>query len=375
MNNFFIKKYPALKNKQLVYLSLSQLCSLTGGYIQNVALSALITENSDGRLKLGLFLFVCYLPVFLLSYFTGKLTKRVSAVKVLYVTEIILLVLSVILAVFCNMPYYMLLVFGGVWGVIRAFQTPASSSMPKLLCEKNELKSGVAVLSFAMSFARALGPILSGVLYTAFGYRASFIANIISYLPSLLLLFKLKPKQADNISQSTKPRLSLPLLVMVFTLSLFGTAYNIIFTGLGAKLELSKLWFSVFMGLVGVGAALGALIMKKDKLFLYASLGISVSAALLSFLKTPVIICFVIVFYGLCDYLFFTSAMTYIQSENDASSVSRAMGAYTAVTTGALPLGFLGLGLLSDNFGITSVLVLSAVSIAFVYILFFGKIR
>ena len=117
------------------------------------------------------------------------------------------------------------------------------------------------------------------------------------------------------------------------------------------------------------------IILKKDKLFLYASLGISVSAALLSFLKTPVIICFVIVFYGLCDYLFFTSAMTYIQSENDASSVSRAMGAYTAVTTGALPLGFLGLGLLSDNFGITSVLVLSAVSIAFVYILFFGKIR
>lgn len=372
MDNFFIKKYPSLKNRQFVFFALSELFSLSGGYIQSVALSAMITETSDKRLMLGIFLFVCYFPVFALSFFTGKLTRKFSPVTVLRVTEIMLLAMSVLLFVFYKMPYPMLLCFGGVWGVIRAFQTPAAASMPKLLCNDS---SGVALFSFVMSFSRALGPILSGVLYTTLDYRAAFFVNVLSYVPSLFLLFKLKPVTPNSDGAEGKPRLLLPLLVTVFAVSLFGTAYNIIFTGLTQKLDLPRLWFSVFMALVGVGAALGAWFINRDKPALVAALGISAASAALAFLKLPYIIAAVIIVYGACDYLFFTSAMTRIQTDNPPSLVTRAMGAYTAVTTGALPLGFIGLGFLSDTFGVTAVLVISSLSIAAIYLVFFRKMR
>lgn len=192
MDNFFVKKYPAVENKSFVRLLSSQLLSQSGGYIQNVALSALITEMTGSRMSLGIFLCVSYAPVFLFSYFAGKLTRRIPAKSMLIATEIMLLAMSSALIFLSGMPFWGFLVFGALWGTVRAFQTPAASSMPKIMCEENALPSGVAALSLAMSLSRAAGPIISGVLYTALSYRAAFIANAISYVPSLFLLWGIK---------------------------------------------------------------------------------------------------------------------------------------------------------------------------------------
>lgn len=363
----------SFKNKNLKLFLTSQFLSLTGGYIQNVALSAYITTSNQKITKLGLFLFVSYLPVFLLSYFTGKLCNKIESIKILRVTEIILFLMSGLLFVLGDMPYGWLLVFGGVWGTVRAFQTPASSSVPKLICSKEQLKDGVASLNLVTSLARAIGPITAGVLYTNFGYRASFFANALSFVPSLILLFIIRIENKPQNNKEEKMQLCIPLFVLVFTVSLVGTGYNIIFTGISENLSLSRIWFSVFMALIGIGAAAGALIFKRQ-IFLSA-LGIALSSAVLGFSKSLFITVPVIAFYGMCDYLFFTSALTKIQTDNSAGSVPRAMGIYTAVTTGALPLGYLLQSFVSERLGIVFMLFLSAAIIGFVYLLFFKKIH
>ncbi len=368
MNNFF-----ALKNKNFRMFVISQFASLTGGYIQNVTLSALITSSTQSSIKLGWFLAISYLPVFLLSYFTSKLCLKISVVKILRITEIILLGMSVIPVLF-KLNYFMLLVFGGLWGVVRAFQTPAASSMPKLICDSDILKSAVATNNLSMSFARATGPIIAGILYTAFDFKAAFIANAISFIPSLILLFKIKSKNANIKTQNHgRIRISIPLLLLVFAVSLVGTSYNIIFTGISKNLSLARIWFSVFMASVGAGAVIGSFIFKKP--ILLSALGISLMAFVLGVTDTLWIICPAVVLYGLCDYLFFTSALTKIQTDNNKETVPQAMGIYTAVTTGALPLGYLLTSFVSQNFGISVLLfTISAVTVI-AYLLFFGKIR
>lgn len=378
MDNFFIQKYPSLKNKSYVKLLISQLLSQSGGYIQNVALSALITEMTGSRSSLGIFLCVSYAPVFLFSYFAGRLTKKIPAKSMLIVTEILLFIMSAALIFVSGMPFWGFLFFGAVWGTVRAFQTPAAGSMPKLLCEKSELSSGVAAYSLVLSLSRAIGPIISGVLYVSFSYRAAFAANALSYIPSIFLLFRIKTaSEANRIRQrgKAKMKLSVPLLLVVFAVSLVGTAYNIIFTGLSEKLGLSRIWFSVFMALIGAGAALGAYIMSSRKKVLWAALGISAAAGVLALSGRVWMICPVVVLYGLCDYLFFTSALTKIQEENDERSIAGAMGVYTIVTTGALPLGFLALGFLTQALSISAVLGIIAAFIAGMYLIFYRKIR
>lgn len=378
MNVFFIKKYPSLKNKSYVKLLISQLLSQSGGYIQNVALSALITEMTGSRSSLGIFLCVSYAPVFLFSYFVGKLTRKIPAKNLLIATEILLFLMSAALIFMSGMPFWGFLVFGAVWGTVRAFQTPAAGSMPKLLCEKTELSSGVAAYSLVLSLSRAIGPIISGVLYVSFSYRAAFAANALSYIPSIFLLFRIKTaSEANRIRQrgKAKMKLSVPLLLVVFAVSLVGTAYNIIFTGLSEKLGLSRIWFSVFMALIGAGAVFGAYIMSSRKKVLWAALGISAAAGVLALSGRVWMICPVVVLYGLCDYLFFTSALTKIQEENDERSIAGAMGVYTIVTTGALPLGFLALGFLTQALSISAVLGIIAAFIAGMYLIFYRKIR
>lgn len=140
MDNFFIKKYPAVKNKSFVRLLTSQLLSQSGGYIQNVALSALITEMTGSRMSLGIFLCVSYAPVFLFSYFAGRLTRKIPAKHMLIATEILLLAMSSALIFLSEMPFWGFLVFGALWGTVRAFQTPAATSMPKLMCDRTRCR-------------------------------------------------------------------------------------------------------------------------------------------------------------------------------------------------------------------------------------------
>ena len=377
MNGLFLRKFPALQDGKMRKLVLSQLLSQTGGYIQNVALSALIIEKTQSRLSLGIFLCVSYAPVFLFSYFAGRLALKLSVKRVLIATEIMLFAMSAALIFLSGMPFWGFLVLGALWGTVRAFQTPCASSMPKLLCNKDSLSSGVASLSLAMSLSRAAGPIISGVLYTLFSYQAAFIANAISYIPSLLLLCKIRvePHQNQHVKSKGKMKLNIPLLAIVFIVSFIGTGYNIIFTGLSQKLELSRIWFSVFMALVGLGAVVGACIMSYKKYFILSALGISAAAAILSVSGSVWIICPAVLIYGLSDYLFFTFSLTKIQHENNEQSISKAMGVYTIVTTGALPIGFLVLGYLTQVFSISAVLAVVSACIAVAYIIFYRKIR
>ena len=94
MSNFFTKNLPALKDRDFKFFIVSQVLSLSGGFVQNVALSWLVFEASGSGMYLSIFLFLCYLPIFLLSYPAGVLCDRVSIKAVLLVTEVILALMS-----------------------------------------------------------------------------------------------------------------------------------------------------------------------------------------------------------------------------------------------------------------------------------------
>lgn len=372
MNGFFMQKFSSIKNRSMRRLLLSQLLSQTGGYIQNVAMSALITERTGSRIRLGLFLCVSYAPVFLFSFAAAKIYKKVKPRGLLAATELLLFVLSCVLTVLADMRFYGYLVFGAVWGTVRAFQAPAVPATVKLLCKDGALRSGVSMLTLALSLSRAAGPLISGALYTALGYRAAFAANAISYIPSVILLMGLDVPAVHESRErgNEKPRLPIALLLTVFTVSLAGTAYNIMFTGITQKLGLGGMWFSLFMAAVGAGAVVGTFSLQLVKKPYIASFGIALCALALSLCPNGAAAAAVCVLYGACDYLFFTLSLTLLQKQNSTNSVASAMAAYTAVTTGALPLGFLLLGWLSAVSDIGTLLAVISGIIAIMSVFF-----
>jgi predicted MFS family arabinose efflux permease len=284
----------------------------------------------------------------------------------------VLFALSAYLYLFPDMRFVGFCVFGGVWGVVRAFETPAASSVAKLVCKSENLTRAVRIYSLAQSVSRASGPLLCGLLSVNFGYRAAFLANALTYIPSFILLCTVKPKEPEKSDVKEKPIINKPLFASVFVLSFCGISYNLVFGGVIERLGISRQWLAWFMAAVGVGATLAALVKKRT---VYMGFGIPVCLALLIFTKSAWWVVLVAVLYGGCDYLFFSFALAKINTDNKDSSLKRAMGIYTALSTGALPLGYLVFGFVNQGFGIVPVLFLSAALTGAAAVLFFGKIR
>jgi hypothetical protein len=208
---------------------------------------------------------------------------------ILIVTEAMLFLLSGYLAFRQFSSVFGIYLFGGVWGTVRAFQTPAAASVTKLVCTDCELQSGVAGYSLCQSLSRAAGPLIAGALYTHFSYFAAFLVNTLSYIPSFILLLTLKIKPMQK-AKKQKPKIIIPLFSLVAVISLCGTAYNLVFTGVSQKLSLSKTAFAIFMACVGVGTVIGALILGSKKQVLIAGAGIPVMLLLLSVAKSGVFV-------------------------------------------------------------------------------------
>lgn len=377
MSNFFTKNLPALKDRDFKFFIVSQVLSLSGGFVQNVALSWLVFEASGSGLYLSIFLFLCYLPIFLLSYPAGVLCDRVSIKAVLLVTEVILAVMSgglFVALIFLKIPFWFYAVFGFVWGVVRAIQSPAAAAIPKRLMQKNNnmLKIAVALNNLALSLARGLGPLAAAFVYAKYGGAGALAVNFISYIPSIWCLAKMKHISGANKAKNQNQKLrqvfdfhkpAIYLLMLALIISFFATNYNLVLAELTKLQNMSSTAFALLMSCLGAGALIGAVILCFTPAKLppvLSSIAISGLCALLGFINQPIVLFCLVLVYGFFDYCFFTVIISRLQQSCKAEMAARVMSIYLLITTGALPLGTLALGAVVDKLKITLCLYLIA---------------
>lgn len=321
----------------------AQGCSLTGGYIQTLVLSWLAASTGKG-VPLAWYMIACYLPVALLSYPFGRFLDGRRLKPWLISGEIGLAGLSLLLwlaAVWDWISFPFLLVFGGVWGCVRALQTPIYQSLPRRLAK--DLKKGTALLTAVTYAARGLGPILGGLLYAQWGAAVPFLVNFCSFIPSVLLLCFLKiPRQEQGEKPQLKPWL-LPLL-KIFAVGFFGVQYNVTFVALIKEAGKGSAAYGIALGLLGVGALIGFWIktrFKKELPLPYAIGGMGLLNLLL-LLRWGMLwqgIC--ILTYGGLDFWFFAQSSYRLSRAAKERELTAVMGLYTVATVGALPLGAL----------------------------------
>ncbi len=330
--------------KPFYLLILAQAFALTGGYIQTLALSWAAADLGGSLLHLAGYLLACYLPVAALSYPFGRFLDRRNPKPWLLLSELTLAGLSFTLwqvARSGGLTYPFLLIFGGIWGVVRALQTPIYQSLPRRLAE--DLDRGTALLTAVTYGARGLGPILGGLIYAKLGASAPYFANFCSFLPSAALLFFLKIPAQGALE---KPRLKrwIPPLVRIFAVGFFGVHYNVTLVGLIKEAGLGSASYGFALGLLGLGALLGFLIKRKlpadppAELFI---LGMGLLNLLLALVPGLFWQGLCILLYGVCDFWFFAKSAYRIAKNALPAEITAVMGLYTVATVGALPLGAL----------------------------------
>lgn len=173
-----------------IYLA-GQTVSVTGTWMQQVAMGWLALTLSNDPFIVGLVSAASTLPVFFFALPAGVLADRWARLTLVRIAQTLMLVNALVLWWFAR---YGELGIGGlvasalVSGVLTALDTPARQSLIVQLAGADDLLGALALNSAAFNLARLVGPSLAAVVIAHLGIASCFGLNAVSYLALLLAL-------------------------------------------------------------------------------------------------------------------------------------------------------------------------------------------
>ena len=187
-----------------------QVVSVTGSWMQNVALAWLVIELSSSPLAVGALALCRFLPFTVLSLFGGVLVDRTDTRRLVTWSQGAQMVLSVVLAFVtltgsATLPLvYVLAAFGGI---ALAIDAPGRQALTFQLVGPRELPNAVALNSSLFNLSRILGPAIGGLVVAAFGVGTCFAINAVSFLAVLAALRALDLDELYPVERDRTARL------------------------------------------------------------------------------------------------------------------------------------------------------------------------
>lgn len=173
--------------------------SLTGTWMQRIAVGWLAWQLTHSGTWLGLVAFADLFPAVVLSPLSGSLADRHDRRRILWVTQIVSMAQATALAVLTVTGWVTIESLFGltvVLGIVTALAQPARLALVPSLADRSRLSSAVALNSLVFNLARFLGPVIAGVVIAESGLALAFALNALSYLAFLLALMQLRLQRA-----------------------------------------------------------------------------------------------------------------------------------------------------------------------------------
>ncbi|MEQ8203448.1 MAG: MFS transporter, partial [Smithellaceae bacterium] len=165
--------FRALRSRNYRFFFTGQFISLTGTWMQQIAVSWLVYRMTNSVFLLGVVGFVSQFPTFVLSPFAGVWSDRTNKHRILVWTQslsmlqaltLALLVLTDIVAVWQIIGLCLFM------GCINAVDVPARQSFViEMIEDRRDLGNAIALNSAMFNGTRFLGPFIAGILIAAFG--------------------------------------------------------------------------------------------------------------------------------------------------------------------------------------------------------------
>lgn len=369
----------ALREPRFRRIWIAHAISLTGTWMQNLALPWLAYLLTGSPLLLGLIGAAQALPVTILSPFAGAMADRMHRRTLLIVTQSLLMASSALLAmlVFADaITYTALFCIALFIGLANAFDYSARQVLTADLVHPDHLTSAIALNAATFSTARVIGPAIAGAVMVTAGIGWCFAINALSFIPFLAGIAALAPAPAAAAGASAAPgywsmfgeglrylrgRPDIrDLLLMVammgilaFNLSVFlpvlltetfglgESAYGLLISSFGLGSLLSALALAV----TDVGRRQGQLLdlLPLASGLLFLAISQAPSFLLLAGLAAGL---------GFANLSFFTVANSRLQALSEPAYRGRMIGFYVLGFAGMTPVGNLLAGALVERLGV-----------------------
>lgn len=378
---------------------IGQAISLMGTWMQRVAISWLVYRLTDSVFWLGFVSFISLLPSLVLSPFIGSFVDKHKKYKLVFVTQIGLMLQAGILTLMVYLKLETVLwlsVLGLVQGVINAFDVLGRQSlMVHLVDNRSDLPNAIALNSSIFNAARMVGPAIGGILLSNYGEMMCFSSNFLSFIPVLITLWMMNVTESSaTLSKGSNwqglvegfyylkrsPHIFSLIIVMTFS-SLLVIPYTSLLPAVAKEMFNGDAGtFSWFESAAGFGAMVGAINMARLKSgtnMRYQVLGAALlMGGSLFLLGHSSVLALALVYTAIVSFAMMmqnSSINTYIQTHAMPIYRARAISYYVMAFQGVFPIGSLLIGALASYFGLRNVLYFmggSGVLIALSYYLY-----
>jgi MFS family permease len=219
---------------------IAQIATTIAVTMQAAALAKHVYDITDSELALGLLGLVEFTPALLLLPFTGSVADRFDRRRVAAIAFILEIGVSVLLCVYATTdPTSAVPIFGlaALFGVVRAFGTPAMRSVPPLIAPDGGLPRLIALYAATWQLGSIAGPATSGLLYEidpAVPYLAAAIGAGLGALAITFVRYR-RPQQRTPTDQTPTLHHALeglrfvrrrPILLGAISLDLFAVLFG-----------------------------------------------------------------------------------------------------------------------------------------------------
>ena len=361
------------------------LFSNLGGLVQTVGAGWMMATIARSDDMVALVQASTTLPVMIFSVAAGALADNFDRRRIMLTAQVLLLLVSVVLAVSAYLGIltpWMLLGFTFLIGCGGALHNPSWQASMGDIVPRADLPAAVALNSMSFNLMRSIGPAIGGAIVAVAGAAFAFIFNAFSYCALILALWRWQPQ----IAKSTLPRealgpamvaglryvsMSPNLLKVMFRGFLFGLSAIVILALLPLVardlVQGTALTYGIMLGFFGIGAIGGALssarlreLLGNEWLVRSAFAAFAVSCLLLSVSRSIWMSCVFLLPAGLSWVLALSLFNVTVQLSTPRWVVGRALALYQTATFGGMAAGSWLWGAVADEFGVPGALMAAA---------------
>lgn len=269
-----LKKY---RNFRLFFTG--QVISVSGTWMQNVALAWFVYELTHSPLAVGILTFCRFSPQTLFVLFAGVLADRIDNRRLVITTQAASMAVSIALAVLAfsgSVRVWPIYVLALLAGIAQVFDSPGRHALVYQMVGRAELPNAIALNTSVFNASRVVGPGIAGVLIASVGVGYCFALNALSFTAVLAALLLMntrelhsveRPDERPTLLRGVREGLSFArgdrrvsrVLLLVLVVGTLGVNNGVILPVLASELHAGPKVFGLLSAAFGAGALLGAL--------------------------------------------------------------------------------------------------------------------
>ena len=352
-----------------------QVISVSGTWMQNVALAWLVVELTHSPLAVGILAFCRFIPFTVFGLFAGVVADRIDNRKLVIGTQAVSMTFSALFTVFVLSgleTLWVVYVLAILSSTAMVFDAPGRHALTFQMVGRDELSNAVALNASLFNASRVVGPAIAGVVIAAFGVGICFAINTVTFIAVLIGLLMMRKDELVPLQKTGEPPPTMMrgiregfswvwahpqmrlVLAIVTVVSTVGFNFHVILPLLASDtLNAGPEVFGILSACFGGGALVGALLSAAFgraswKVLMLGTGGFSISLLTLAPLES-VWACAVLLFItGVCFTLWTSNANTILQLGAPDHLRGRVVSLYLWAFAGLAPIGGLLAGWLCE---------------------------